>query len=329
MTIGDDPDDPLHKVVGGLLIGDTLIIAQMSSNSLRFYDRRTGELLLSAGGAGEGPGEYQMLSSLMLGGDRLYAYDLAAYRVTVLDLSGTPERTVNIRPWGVFGFPQLVGVFPDGSLLVSARFLDLANPARSPMIRRDLMALGRYDASGAFLDSLGTYPGSEYYVAPFGAGGEGMGGVPFSRKIWPGVLGDAYYLLDNKEAAIPVFDPAGNPIQEIEPGTALEPVTITGADRGLFSNLDGIDSDDLPRFYPFYSNGSVEGGAFWVLNYVNPERDYRMEWSVYSYEGDLLGRVTALERLTLLAVDGDLAVVLKRDELGVETVELRRIVGWG
>ena len=40
LTIGDDPGDPLHRVSGAVLVGDTLIIAQ--STSLRFYDRHSG-----------------------------------------------------------------------------------------------------------------------------------------------------------------------------------------------------------------------------------------------------------------------------------------------
>ena len=326
LTIGDDPEDPLYRVIGAVLVGDTLIVAQANSMTLRFYDRRTGELLRSVGGPGEGPGEYEGLVSLQRVGDKLYTYDLQAYRMTVLDLSGALERTVSIEHWGGYQFPELVGVFPDGSLLVSARFWDWANTAKSPMIRRDVMVLGRYDPNGVFLDSLGTYPGLEHYVAPYGNGGEGVRALPFMRFSSPGVMGDGYYLLDNKEAVIPVFDTAGNLISELGSRIAPEPVRITRADRDRFSDFDDIDSDELPQFYPFYSQSRVLGGALWLLRYVNPYHDRRMEWSVYSFDGDLVGRVTASERLRVLAVDGDVAVVVRRDEMDVETVELRRIV---
>ena len=88
LTIGDDPEDPLYRVIGAVLVGDTLIVAQASSMTLRFHDRRTGEFLRSVGGPGEGPGEYEGLVSLQRAGDKLYTYDLQAYRMTVLDLSG-------------------------------------------------------------------------------------------------------------------------------------------------------------------------------------------------------------------------------------------------
>ena len=327
LTIGDDPEDPLYRVIGAVLVGDTLIVAQASSMTLRFYDRRTGELLRSVGGPGEGPGEYEGLSSLQRVGDRLYTFDRQAYRMTVLDLSGTLVRTVSIEPWGVYNFPDLAGVFPDGSLLVSARFWDWANTAKSPMIRRDVMVLGRYDANGVFLDSLGTYLGGEYYVAPYGNGGERIrGGLSFVRWSRAGMVGDGYYILDNKDPMIPVFDTAGNLLHEAGPDTPPEPVSITGEDRDEFSDIDDIDSDDLPLFYPFYSGSAAVGGALWVRHYGDLERDGRLEWSVYSHEGDPIGRVTSAEALRVLAVDGDLAVMVRRDEMNVETVELRRIV---
>ena len=327
LTIGNDPEDPLYQVVGAVLVGETLIFAQASSMTLRFYDRHTGELLREVGGPGEGPGEYQRLRSLRRAGDRLYTYDLQAYRMTVLDLSGTLERTVEIEPWGVYNVPQLTGVFPDGSLLVAARVWDWANTAKSPMIRRDVMVLGRYDANGVFMDSLGTYLGGEYYVEPYGNGGERMRtGIPFVRRSRPGMVGDGYYILDNKDPMISVFDTAGTLLREVGPDPPPEPVRITDEDRDGFSDLDDIDSDDLPRFYPFYSGSTAVGGALWVRHHGDLERDGLREWSVYSHDGDLVGRVRSAEALRILAVDGEVTVVVRTDEMDVETVELRRIV---
>ena len=51
-----------------------------------------------------------------------------------------------------------------------------------------------------------------------------------------------------------------------------------------------------------------------------------MNWTVYSHEGERLGRVTTEERLSILAVDGDVVVVLHAGGWDVETVQLRRIV---
>lgn len=326
LTIGDEPDDPLFQVIGAVLAGDHLIVAEMSSQTIRFYDRSTGELLQTVGGSGEGPGEYRLLVSFKRAGDRLYAFDAGLFRATVLDLSGALERTVSITPWGAYQFPSLEGVFPDGSFLVSARVWDLANRPRPPMIHRDPMVLARYDANGVFQDSLNAYPGVEYYVGTFGNGGEAPRGLPFSSTTNVGVYGDGYFVSDNKDPMIAVFDAAGNRRRQVGPGDPPEPVRITPDDRDRFADFDGIDADEFPQFYPFYSGARVAGGDFWVLDYLDPEHDRQAEWNVYSLDGELLRRVTASERLSLLAVDGDVAVVLVLDDLNVETVELRRIV---
>ena len=68
------------------------------------------------------------------------------------------------------------------------------------------------------------------------------------------------------------------------------------------------------------------GDALWVLDYLDTARATRMDWTVYSHEGERLGRVTTEERLSILAVDGDVAVVLHAGGWDVETVQLRRIV---
>ena len=325
LTIGDEAGDPLHRVIGAVLVGDTLIIAQ--SASLRFYDRRSGEFILRAGRRGEGPGEYRRIASLQRVGERLYTYDSFSRRVTVWDLSGALEGTVDIEYWAPYRSPELVGVFPDGSFLTAAEFRDNDNPPRSPTFHRHAMVLGRYDASGVLVDSLGYYPGPERYLAPLPNGLRRGQPPPFGRESSTGMIGDGYYILDNKDAMIPVFDMTGTLVREIGPDPPPDPVRISREDRRRFADFDDIDRDDFPQFYPFYSRFSaVVGDAFWVLDYLDPERDVRLEWSVYSQEGEPLGRVTTEERLKILAVDGDVAVVVHYDGWNVETVQLRRIV---
>lgn len=325
LTIGDDPGETLHRVAGAVLVGDTLIIAQTSAASLRFYDRQTGEFLKRVGRRGEGPGEFWFLTSLQRVGERLYAFDPENRRITVFDLSGALERTVDIRAWGGYMGPELVGVFADGSFLVEAQVPH--DRPRSPMFRRFVNVLGRFDANGGFVDSLGHYLGKQHYAAPRGDNGETNGQPPpFARWSSAGVIGDGFYVHDNKVAMIPVFDTIGELLREVGPDPPPEPLRISRSDRERLSGFDDIDADDLPRFYPFHSGSAVVDGALWVLDYLDTERDTRMEWTVYSHEGERLGRVTTEERLSIRAVDGDVAVVVHHGGWDVETVQLRRIV---
>ena len=49
--------------------------------------------------------------------------------------------------------------------------------------------------------------------------------------------------------------------------------------------MEGIDSDDLPRFYLFYGRPQVAGGALWVPDYRGLAPGGGSAWTVYSRRG--------------------------------------------
>ena len=180
----------------------------------------------------------------------------------------------------------------------------------------------RGDPDGTFAERLGTYRSYEHY-----ASSERMHIFPYRREVWVVVVGDRYHIVDNKDPAIRAFDATGELVDELQPHMPLEPRRITRAGRDSFPPMEGIDDDDLPRFYPFYGRPRVAGDALWVPDYPGLAPGGGSAWTVYSGEGDLVGRVTASElNLTVLAADDEVAVVLLTDELGVEAVEVRRIL---
>ena len=318
-TIGNNPNEPLHGVVGAVFTDDILIIAEESTHSLRFYDRTTGRLIRAVGRKGEGPGDYGNLDILQAVGDRLYTFDSWLMRVTIRSRTGEVERTVRIQPWGDYNTAEVEGFFPDGSMLVSAGVFGWAE---RPMIRRFEYGLARYDADGNFVASVGTYLGYEHYASP-----GNMEIYDYRREIFLIVVGDKYHIVDNKDPVIRAFDTDGKLVHELPPDVPLEPARLTSAARDSLPDLDGIDRDEMPRFYPFYGRMRAVGEALWVPHYRDMVPGGGRTWSVYSEEGDLVGRVTASEAdMWVLAVDGDIAAVLLLDELGVQTVELRRIV---
>ena len=320
-TIGDDPSEPLHRVIGAVLTDDNLIIAEESTHSLRFYDRTTGQLIRAVGQKGEGPGDYGNLDLLQAVGDRLYTFDSWLNRVTIRDSEGGVERTVRIQPWGDYNTAGVEGVFPDGSMLVYAWVFGWAD---RPKIQRDEHGLARYDADGNFIGTVGEYLGYEYFNSPAGSRI-----YPYRRETFVVVVGDKYHIVDTKDPVIRAFDATGKLVGELQPHMPLEPKRLTRAGRDSLPDLEGIDRDDLPRFYPFYGRPQAAGGMLWAPDYKGHVPGGGSAWTVYSEEGDLVGRVTSSEvDIRVLAVDDDIAVVLVWDELGVQTVELRRIVGW-
>lgn len=324
----DQEAHPFYGVVGAVFYGDTLIVAERSTGTLRYYDRATGKLHRTVGGSGEGPGEQQLMLRMQSVGDRIYTYDLEASRVTVFNLAGEVERTVLVAPWGAAATaPQVVGFFPDGSMLAIAMVRDWDDQVDAPTVRRDTWTISRHDQMGNFVDSLGEYLEKEVYVEPFGRGGERMGDlqVPFVRDNTVGVVGDDYFVLDNMASAIPVFDQTGELRHELGLQIRPEPQRLSREDARRFREEDEVYRQ-VPEFYPYYFAVRYVAGALWVLNY--PVQTDVYSWTVFAPEGGAVGRVRTSERLVVLDLDGDIAAVLRVDELGVESVELRRIVGW-
>ena len=128
------------------------------------------------------------------------------------------------------------------------------------------------------------------------------------------------------DPVIPVYEQTGNLRHEVRPAIRSEPQRITREDARRFREADDVDRQP-PEFYPYYRGARNVAGALWVLDYVPADSDV-FSWTVLSTEGAIVGRVRSSDRLTVLAVDDDTAAVLRVDDLGVETVELRRIVGW-
>ncbi len=320
LTIGDDADEALHGVVAAVLTDDVLILAEVSTHSLRFYNRRTGALIRAAGQRGEGPGDFGNLSLLQAVGDRLYTFDSWLRRVTVWTLDGEVERTVRIQPWGDHNAFNIEGFFPDGSMLVSG-WADAW--AEEPMIFRDERQLARLDTDGNFIGVLGGFLGSEYYSSP-----ESRKIYSHRRITWPIVTGGRYHIVDNKDPVIRAFDMAGNPAGELAPHTVLSPQPLTSAARDSLPELEGIDRDAMPRFYPFYTRPRSAGGMLWVPDYDGFAPNGGTAWTLYSQRGDIIGRVGVPEpNFNVMAVEGDTAAVMIIDELGVQRVELRRIIG--
>lgn len=328
LTIGDRPENALFRVIDVALVGDALIVAEMSSRTLRYYDRVTGELLRTTGGEGEGPGEYQYLVSFHAVGDRLYTFDPMNLRLTVLDLAGAVEKTITIQPWQAYSYPNVLGVFADGSVLVASSIQEPMG-VEAPTVSRIPHVLARYDSTGNFVDSLGHYLGGEGLLVPFGGAGSATTRWPgpFNRAVSSGVLGNEYYIRDNMEFAIPVFDRTGELVRELGSDADPEPKAVTRKDRDLFGELDDAEDWERPEFYPYHSGIRELNGLIWVQQYHWWESPGE-RWTLYSKEGEWVGEVTSSEDLWVVAADGDVVAILRRDELDVELVELRRLVGW-
>lgn len=160
----DDPQRQFHDIVSvAALPGGGVAVVDRGSQMLRLFDK-VGEPLATAGGEGQGPGEFRYIWSMAWsGGDTLYVMDESAIEVfsssgEYLGSSSRQVRSSLLEEPGVGIDPLLVN--PDGSVLAmvfeprSGRIRPVHQPFR-PAQGWALFFPGFHEA--AF---LGWYPGN-------------------------------------------------------------------------------------------------------------------------------------------------------------------------
>ena len=339
--LGEADNIPLYQVRGAVLFGDTIVVAERSTGKLHFFNR-TGEFIKSAGGLGGGPGESEYLWGVQRLGEHLYTYDVVQRRVSQFASDGSLLRTFRIDPVEEYTNVFLAGVFADRSLLVVA---NIVHDGQVQGAYRRRVVLLRYDSTGAYVDSLHPYFGGDLYAESTPTYNY-SGQIPFGRRTISLPYGSHYYLLENNDYSIGVFDQDGMKVRELRPQEEPpEPVTPEHSEaiRKYYGPHPDLPSWVAPKMvdlfdrlpiadtfppYGWYGNpkkdlkvASVSSvGDLWVLN-----GDELPGWTVFTEDGSVRGHVRALEVLDVLDADDEIAVVLRWDELDVETVEVRRI----
>jgi hypothetical protein len=335
-----DPDQALEQVTGAVrLAGQEIVVADGGQLELLFYDG-SGNLMRRVGGRGGGPGEFESLEWLArYGTDSVVTLDVSNQRVSYFDTSGDFGRSVRLVSNADIPFPRAVGFFGDGSVLATRGLYPLGG---EPPIRveRTTERLFRISADGSSAAEVRRFRGVESVIVPTGPGGRfERRRRPFGRETAFAVAGDRFYEGDNETYEIRAYSVDGQLLQIIRKQGAQRAITATdvrafqdsvlsaasGADRQqAFVLLDRLPPH--PETYPAFAGElRVDGDQdLWVRESTPPETQ-QSAWSVFSREGKLLGNVELPVRAKLLDVGTDYVLILRRDALDVEYVELYRL----
>ncbi len=340
---GDRPDDQLHRVTGGLLRGDTVIIADGSTSTLRLY-RRSGELLSEVGGAGSGPGEFRDITWLQRVGDQLFVYDIEQSRLSEFDDAGVFVRATTIVPRKPATVVTPVGVLSDRTVLVME--IAIGDSRRVESVVRTRAELLRVGENGSYLDSLGSVLLDETFVQPFGRAGEIQSPLVFGRQSAVGISGSRFYTLENLDASIAVSSASGERLAALHPDPLPDRVLVTtdavreararyvqddGPDGRVGRLFDRMPVPDTMAFYGWHGRRRLSvlritsEGELWALHAAGADVS-GPTWTVFAPDGSSNRTVRAADEVELLDAAGDFALVLRWDEDDVEHVELRRIV---
>jgi len=339
LDIGVSEGDPRYELFDAhssvRLMDGTIVIANGGTQELRWYDA-TGTFVRNVGRSGGGPGEFTALDDIaLLGGDSIAAYDSEANRLSLFSSLGEFARSVALQ--GPRGF--MVGAFADGSVVITATNAGELTEGLS----RWTEAVFRYDGTGLLLDTLGVFPGTEWFMEIHRSGSRiaavSSTSRPFARSASFAVSRDALYAGSQDTYEIAVYSVEGDLIASIRRDFASLPVTAVDIEAYRAGELADVsdpveraerlrqlDNLPYPETMPAYGTIEVDAeGNIWVADYRRPG-DQTPQWTVFNPEHRMLGTVQTPPGFRIHQIGSSFILGRWRDALDVEHVQLYELI---
>jgi hypothetical protein len=331
-----DPHYQLYNVAAATRLPDgSIAVLNQGSQSVSVFDRK-GTFLRTAGRKGQGPGEFEAPSwAGRAGGDTLAVWDARLKRVSFFRAStGEYVRGVTVNEANGM-FPAIVGRFGDGSLALDVGPDVFAMSRGERGLRRDPVTLRRVTPDGRTAGVLATFPGTEVFVSDHGASGFAWDDAPFGRPSYSAVGGTRLYVADGGTGEISIYSLTGQrtgtlrtPFSGWRIGSddteqyrraKLDPIVDASRRREVQAALEAAP---VPGVAPSLGGLRVDADEnVWVQAYPRPA-DTERSWMVLSAAGAPIGAVTVPGGLQVMEVGAEYLLGVRRDELGVEKVEM-------
>ncbi|GMV06370.1 MAG: hypothetical protein AMXMBFR53_26460 [Gemmatimonadota bacterium] len=304
-------------------------VANYGTSEVRVYGS-DGRFHLSSGGAGQGPGEFQRLTSVQpYRGDSLVAFDYWAKRVTLLDSAGAVARVTSL--FGQEGSLTDLYALSEGQfLLQTAAITEMANAQGRMRVPAPLVLLA---ADGTVVDTLAVVAGFETYVFD-----RGDARPPLSRRLHVAARDSLVYIAEGDYLGFQVRAVNGTLSQIVRlPAYDLEvPVAVRDSIRAAmlgqelpppFRPVMEAMANSIPTRRPASSGLTVDAlGYVWLQEYVvNNSASGPRRWLVFEPNGEWLGHVSVPPSFDLYEVGEDFVLGRSLDAMGVETVQVLRL----
>ncbi len=321
------------SIRAGALGPHGMYVLDGSYHEVRVFDQ-TGSHVMSLGREGDGPGEFRNPTGLVVGRDStITVWDRGLHRLTVFGHDGEVLRTATVTE--MFLNPMLQSVAADGSFVLS----DFQYPPTGiSEAGVGSVVVTAYSMEGELLDTLGVLTGPQV---------TGLGGIskPFTNPDLVASDRDGVWLLRVDTALIVRVNLVGDTLQAVTWESPDRDVTGPDLDAFVDFRLERITDpavrSDRERQlrqpgvaaerHPVASRLETDGvGRLWIVEREDWDQIQSPTWLVFGPEGRVLGRwEEPLESLSLLDADETMALVQVSDDLGVQRIELRRILKGG
>lgn len=316
-----------------------IAVANAGTGEIRFYDAG-GRHVETAGGQGQGPGEFQRLGLLCrLPGDTLLAWDRLSRRVSVFGPDGAFHRSFALEHPGERTLVGLAGCFGDGTLITSAsRIVSPGQVDMEPGRKRGAETFVRFSSSGLFTDTVARIPGDASYLWALRGGKELVSIlIPFDRRTYEAVGSSGFHVAFSHRYEVDVYGPDGMLRTIIRArGTPHE---VSENDREMFlkQRLSGIGDENrrrewrqrygevpLPDRMPLVAALAVDrSGHVWVRRYQPPTSAGAPDsWWVFCPDGRLVATVELPDGFELYDIGRNWLLGKREDDVDVEHVQL-------
>ncbi len=342
----DPPEEAFGYVAGAVLLADGgVAVADAFGLRIALFDR-AGRHVRSLGRRGSGPGEFESIVGFgRYRGDSLFAGDLGARRVTVIDPRSGDARVLRTEA----GLPGVAGAVAEASccrLIGATRqgaFLVVGpewSPTEGPEPRWGRVVAGELPTEGGIPRVLTELQGAEYRASPPGFPRPSTT-LHFGNALAVAATRDGFAATDGRSFEVRIFDGLGALTTVARVARARMPVgeqerrstrayydslaVRAGGDlrgSGLEWVADRPFADSIPAYTQVLQD---RGGRLWAGFPTSGRRAGPMVFDVFEESGDYRWSVEIPAGSTLLDA-ADESVLLRRvDDLGVQRVLLHRL----
>lgn len=319
--------------------GGSLYVLDAGDKTVRVYDSE-GEFVRRMGREGQGPGEFQDPSLMVMWSDTLAVYDWRLRRLSVFSTEGKllDSKQVAIDAF-LHGFATALARSGGDTLLLSlARGFSIPRRPES----EGTGSLIRLTLDGRVIDTVRTFAGLEE-VPHYSDRSLRVFSAPFARgPFWAVAPGGWIAFGHSDRYLIDVFTADGRVIRSVRRRDALERVSeedvVTFRERFPYGQgLDSLPPEErrvaaavlrdfhYPEAWPAFSALEFDAASrLWVRRPHRPD-DESVAWDVFDEEGRYLGSLTLPTALRVTRITGEAIYGLERDELGVQYVKRYRI----
>ena len=336
-TASYGPDHGLYQVTSAVVLpGGGIAVADAGNGRVVILPGGSARHV-TVGRKGFGPGEFQWISALFARADTIYVYDGVLLRVAAFTDDGEHVRTLSL-PRHATSPTELVGLLESGQWLLKTRE---ATVGRRAGLVEDSSSFLLFDPASGAIEEIGRMATARRYFFPQ-AGGFTTYDVPFHGRGHVAATQDALVIIaldstvlyvqtaDGGSRAVPLplvrrpFDPR---VVELHVDSLLSEIRRCGQCSSQMARRvrDAFSTMPLPRFAPLIRRVLEVDGQVWIESYDGGDESASAWLIVDPEEAAVAAMLRVPEDLVVLGGGGGRVILLAKDDLEVEHVQIRAI----